>query len=344
LPSWIHDGVGCHKDIEKCSPRGWLDKDRTVKEIAKYAGFMAKEFGGEVDLWATLNEPFAVLIPGYLLPSPGRSNPPAVSLRFAEAKQVFVALVEAHARMYDAVKENDAQDEDGDGKTAEVGVVYSMVPAQPRDPENPLDVEGAKNLFYLYNMAYLNAVAKGDLDADLTGKAVHRDDLADRMDYMGVNYYSPALVQGRTTPFLPELSPLSTFNPASLNVSQVYPRGLYEMVMLVKDTFGLPCYITENGLDHAPAEANGSAFVARHLTWTSRAVKDGADVRGYFFWSLIDNFEWNHGMDMRFGLYAVEKDDPMKLRAPRATASTYAEIVEARAISDALAAKYPEPR
>jgi len=59
LPLWIHDGNACHQSLSTCTARGWLDKDRTVREIAKYAGFVAREFGAEVDLWATENEPFA---------------------------------------------------------------------------------------------------------------------------------------------------------------------------------------------------------------------------------------------------------------------------------------------
>src|SRR5581483_360536 len=109
LPSWIHDAYGCHVDLDKCTKRGWLDHDTILHEIAKYAGFAAREFGGEVDLWATLNEPFtAVVVAGFLLPSESRTNPPGVMLRIPEAKAAAVAMIEAHARMYDAVKANDA--------------------------------------------------------------------------------------------------------------------------------------------------------------------------------------------------------------------------------------------
>src|SRR5262249_1427338 len=134
LPTWIHDGVGCHKNLGTCSPRGWLDKDRTVKEIAKYAGFVAKEFGGEVDLWAAENEPFAVILSGYLFPTADRTNPPAVLLHFPETKQVMTSMIYGHARMYDAIKANDTVDVDGDGKPSFVGLVYSMVPFQAADP------------------------------------------------------------------------------------------------------------------------------------------------------------------------------------------------------------------
>lgn len=341
LPVWIHDAVGCHQAIENCSPRGWLDKDRAVREIAKYAGFVAREFGAEVDRWATLNEPFAVVLPGYLLPSPDRTNPPAVSLRSAEARAVMLGLIEAHARMYDAVKAGDLEDADGDGQRADVGLVYSMSPVKPADPSNPLDVQAAKNVFYLYNMAYLNAVAKGDLDEDLDGVATHRDDLAGRMDYLGINYYTRITVQGTTDPILPELSSLSTFNPLTVQPWEDYPRGLYEMIMIARDELGLPAIITENGAADPTDDGTAPSYLVRHLTWASRAIRDGADLRGYFYWTLMDNYEWNHGMDIRMGLYAVDQADPQKRRTPRQAATVYSSILRAGEIPVELAQKYP---
>lgn len=344
LPSWIHDGVGCHVSFADCAPRGWVDRARTVTEIAKYAGFVARELGADIDLWATLNEPFAVVLPGYLMPSGERSNPPAVTLQHEAARTVMVALIEAHARMYDAVKAGDTGDADGDGQPAVVGLVYNMAPVKPADPQNQLDVQAAENVFYLYNLAFLNATVKGDLDEDLDGQAVHRDDLAGRMDYLGINYYTRSTVEGTADPFIPELSPLSTFNPFSLVLWEDYPRGLYEMVKLVHEDFGVPSIITENGAQDPDDDGTGPSYLVRHLTWASRAARDGFDLRGYFYWTLMDNYEWNHGMDIRMGLYAVDKDDPQKARVPRQAVPAYAAIARAGAIPADLSAKYPAPR
>lgn len=341
LPIWIHDAIGCHQDLAHCSPRGWVDKDKTVAEIAKYAGFCAKEFGGEVDLWATENEPFAVVLPGYLMPTDERSNPPGDTLKLAEAKTVLVGLIEAHARMYDAIKQNDTEDADGDGKPSKVGVVYAMAPFAPADPNDPVDVQGAKNAFYLWNMVYLNAVAKGDLDANLDGTTVHRDDLANRMDYIGINYYTRITVQGQTAPFLAALSPLTTFNLLKLQTYEDYPKGIYEMAMVVKNDLHLPAIVTENGAADPDDDGTAPSYMVRHLTWLSRAIHDGADVSGYFYWTLMDNYEWNHAMTIRMGLYAVDPKDPQKKRVPRQAADVFRQIAEAGAIPDALMKKYP---
>ncbi|MDI1448773.1 family 1 glycosylhydrolase [Polyangium sp. 6x1] len=345
LPAWIHDAVGCHLNLAACSPRGWLDPERTVAEIAKYAGFVAREFGADVDRWATLDDPFAILLSGYIAPSAERSHPPAVAYPSSAAKDVFVTLVEAHARMYDAVKENDAADADGDGKTSDIGLVYAMIPVSPADPASPLDVQAAENMFYLYNLAYLDAVAKGELDEDLVGTSARRADLEDRMDWLGVNYETRATVRGTSGPFLQELTPLGTFDPLEVLRGEEDPRGLHEMLELADRMYGLPLFVTGNGLDHPlDDEDAGPSFLVRHLAWASRAVQDGIDLRGYFFRSLVDDFEWNHGMSRRFGLYAVDAADPQKNRTPRKTAETYGTIAEERRIPPELLVAYPAPR
>ena len=139
LPTWIHDAVACHKSFATCTNKGWVDRERIVREIAKYAGFVAAEFGGEIDLWATLNEPMAVIFPGYLAPGDFRSNPPAVGLQGAAARTAMAAMVEAHARMYDAVKKYDTRAADGTSPPAMVGVVFNVTPMAPNDPANPVE-------------------------------------------------------------------------------------------------------------------------------------------------------------------------------------------------------------
>lgn len=341
LPLWIHDAVGCHQNIKECSPKGWVDRERTVQESAKYAGFLAKEFGGKVDLWATLNEPLAVVLPGYVLPQEDRTNPPAVVLALDEARIVLRALVEAHARMYDAVHAEDEVDALGDGEAAQVGLVYNLAAVHPTDPENPLDTAGQKNLIYLYNELFLDAVIRGELDDNLDGVTEFRPDLEGRMDYLGINYYTRLRVIGTETSSLPDLSPLLTIDPFALNTWDTYPKGLYEVTMWAWERYKLPIYITENG---SPIEGDGEdipRILVEHLTWLARALRDGADVRGYFFWSLIDNYEWNHGLSLRFGLFGLEQGDVTKKRIPRAAVETFSEISGAMAVPDALAAKYP---
>jgi len=343
LPTWIHDGVGCTVDFASCTERGWADPTRTIPEIAKYAGFVAEEFGGEVDWWATENEPFAIVLPGYIFPSASRSNPPALTLRADLAKIVFNALIQAHARMYDAIHAGDTTDADGDGIAADVGLVYAMAPVAPHDPNNMRDVQAAQNVFYLWNMAFLNAVAGGVLDADLTGMGTPQADLAHRMDHLGINYYVRIHVQGSASAALPALSPLTTFNPLSIEQNEIYPRGIYELVTLVHQSFGIPVVITENDAQAVPR--GDLAFEERSLIetlqWLMRASDEGAIVRGYLYWSLMDNYEWNSGTTLHYGLYAVDPHDPTRTRTARPTAPLLARIAHEHTIAADLVAQYP---
>lgn len=346
LPKWIHDGVACHKSPSTCMNRGWLDKDRTVKEFAKYSGFVAREFGGEVDLWATENEPFAVVLPGYLFVTKDRINPPATGFQYDSGRAVLLALIEAHARSYDAVKANDTADANGDGKAAEVGLVYSMTPIKGKTTAR-IDTKAAENLFYLYNTVFLDAVCKGNLDNDLDGRpeVTAREDLTNRMDWLGVNYYGYSIVQGTDSASFPQLSKLTNFNPLALQLFVDEPQGLYELLIHVKDRYGLPAYITETGVGYLGSVATeaetATSWLARHGQISRRAIADGVDLRGFFYWSLIDNFEWNHGMDFHFGLYAVERTDAQKKRTARPAVAAYKTITAANDIPKALSDKYP---
>ena len=349
LPLWIHDGADCHfnyaSDPEACPWKGWLDPN-TITEIAKYAGFVAKEYGGEVDLWATENEPLALPLSGYLEPTLERTNPPGLAFKGKEAREVAINLIEAHARMYDAIKENDTVDADGDGVAAQVGLVLSMAAVQSAGGK-PEDDTAAQNMFYLYDQLYLDATIKGDLDATLSGVTAqtHRADLAGRMDYVGINYYTEITVAGLDGSLLADFSPLLTLDPASpqTNLSVYDPRGLYDMAMFVTRRYHLPIIITENSVQETPHPMPQAQGLVEYLQWLHKAIADGADVRGYFWWTLMDNYEWNHGMapEDEFGLYKVDPNDPKKTRTIRVVGQDYARIAASGAIPTDLLSKYP---
>ncbi len=343
MPTWIHDGIACHEDVASCADRGWLGEERVVRELAKYAGFVAREFGGSVDLWATQNEPFAVVLSAFLQPSQTRSNPPALLLDYEAAKTALRSMVFAHAAMVDAVRENDTADADGDGASSMVGVVHAMAPALPKDPDRDLDRQAAKNTFYIWNLLFLDATARGTFDEDVDGNQTLVDDLAGRMDFIGLNYKMSMRVEGRPTSFLPELSPLLTINPFTLDLSEIHPRGLYEMCHFLQGRYGLPIYITENNgqaLWKGDVELE-KRYVVENLRWVSYAIDQGVDIRGYYYWAFMDNYEWNHGMDIRLGLYAVDPTDPDKTRTPRGIAPLYGEVAGVGKVSGHLAEAYP---
>jgi beta-glucosidase/6-phospho-beta-glucosidase/beta-galactosidase len=342
LPSWLHDAYGCHVDITTCTRRGWLDHDRILHEMAKYAGFVGREFGGEIDRYATLNEPLtAVVLAGFLFQTAQRSNPPGVVLKTGEAKAAYRAMVEAHARVYDAVKAADTVDADGDGVAARVGIVYNLQAVSPDDPTNKQDVTGAGNLAYLENQMFLDGAAKGLFDANLDGAQVQRDDLARRMDFIGVNYYARTIAQGTPSSIFPDVSPLLTFDLLTIKYDYDYPRGIYEVLQFAK-RYGVPLVISETGAADDPPDHMAS-WIVRTLTWVKRAMRAGVPVEGYFVWTLMDNYEWNHGMSIRLGVYAVDKNDPQKGRVARSAVGVYGRIAAAGEIPHDLARAYPAP-
>ena len=347
LPLWIHDGNACNQSLDDCvraGRGGWADprRGRIVGEIAKYAGFVAKEFGGEVDLWATENEPFsAVVVAGYLVATPMRSNPPGLSGLWASvsgAKTAASAMVEAHARMYDAVHANDLADADGDGDAAKVGLVYSYVDLVANGTSAD-DQRVLADAHYFFHDMFMDGIVFGRLDETwdhAPGAAPVRPDLAGRCDFVGVNYYEAFTPKPTILPALSFISPHVTFDLLQ-PFDGAAPRGIGPVLREVAAHYHLPLYVSETG-SVQDDEKKGAAWVVATLGEVKRAIADGVDVRGYFTWTLMDNYEWNHGSSIRMGLYAV--DPATKERRLREAGRAFAEAARARDVTPALEARY----
>lgn len=319
LPLWVHDGVECHPDPFDCEASGWVDKDRIVPWIGLYAAFLGQEFGAEVDTWFTLNEPFATTLSGYFAPGEDRSAPPGVSFDEAATVAVMLHQIEGHAAMADAVRSHDTVDASGDGKEVRVGIVLNMVDIVPSDPESELDLQGAEHMDYLYHRVYVDALTTGAWDPDLDGVVDEtRADLADRLDLLGINYYNEVVVTGLPIALAESVPTMDFFPEFSWDPG---PDGLGAVVHRAAD-FGLPIMVTENGTPHV--EEQGVEVLEGHLASLHAAMRAGAQVEGYMYWSFVDNYEWNHGFDLRFGLY--ELDPTTKARIPRPVRDRFAEI------------------
>lgn len=306
LPLWMHDGKACHDNLTFCETRGWLDRDKMLKHIALFSGYVAREYGAEVDLWGTINEPFAVALAGYLSPGPDRTNPPGVFGAIEEGISVVFHMMEAHCRMYDAVHTEDKVDADGDGVAASVGIVANLAAVAPSDPNNPQHVALVPHADYVYNRVFLNAITKGEMDRNLDGVievAEKHDDMVGRLDFLGVNYYTQLKIGPQPFPLAPQYK-LFDFLPDT-NLFSNYPQGLYEVSKLAAE-YGYPIYITENGTGDNK-QTSWQNFVQPHLLWLHKAISEGVLVKGYFYWTLMDNYEWNHGVHVfKMGLYDVD--------------------------------------
>lgn len=371
LPLWLHDPIEVRDAFAAVNPltggvpagitrAGWLDS-AIVDEFTKFAAYAGWKFGDQVDFWATLNEPVVVLVSGFVnAPGVGGNFPPGV-FNFAAVVQAIGNLVTAHARGYDALHAWDTEDADGDGIPVQVGVVHNMVAFHPTNPASANDVAGAAHADYLFNRIFPTAITTGRFDANLDGDTDDpgeiRPDLAGRADFLGVNYYLRATATGlgfSVTPlvplfdFLPVLSYQTPHNPSAPPCPssctdfgwEIYPQGLRE-VLTFAGTLGVPIYITENGLADA-ADTKRAQYLYDHLATLQAAIADGvADVRGYFHWSLTDNFEWASGYYPKFGAFAYQPVTGTRKRRPGTKPLRI--IAHANAITNALQAKYGGP-
>jgi len=337
LPTWIHDPIGVRAAFaglgpddpipNGLAPAGWIDA-ATAAEFEKFAAYAAWKLGDLVDLWATINEPMVVATSGFLNAEGIAANFPPGILSFTALRAAVLNEIEGHVRAYEAIKAWDGEDADQDGQAASVGVVKNIPVFEPFLISSEADRIAAEHANYLFNRVYLNATILGDVDANLDGvidPGEHRVEYEGKMDFVGLNYYQRAQalsLGGPVTPTIPlfDFAPLLEYQ-APLNPdaplpcpvgrhcseigSEIYPAGIGKALAIAGD-YGLPVYVTENGIADADDDQRGQ-YLILHLYNVARAIRDGvADVRGYFHWSLFDNYEWNRGYAAKFGLYSVD--------------------------------------
>ncbi len=329
LPTYIDDYT---KDW---MTTGWM-RPGIVGDLGAWASFAAQEFGSEVGLWVTLNEPLTNLQAGFI----DGDQPPAQMNDFEQLLTAFGAMVHAHAAMYDAIHKV--------SPTAKVSIAQDVHLYYPEDPKRSLDVASAKKYFYLADAVFLNAIVHGDLDANWNGKidgGEPKNDptLRGRVDYVGLNYYGFSIVQGIYG--YPYVGGVTLSDSADHGLPKndlgwdLYPRGFGEAIDFA-GSYGVPVIVTENGLADA-TDQNRPRFLAEHLAELAAKIHAGANVLGYFHWAAIDNFEWTSGFCPRFGLYSVDYTDPKRARTARGSAKLYRSIIDAGQVTDAVLAAQP---
>jgi beta-glucosidase/6-phospho-beta-glucosidase/beta-galactosidase len=262
------------------------------------------------------------------------SFPPGVILNITRALAVARSEARGHGKCFDAIKAADTIDADGDGKPSMVGIVHNTPAVEPEDPTYDDDVAAAARVRYVNNAWMLNAVVRGDWDDDFDGNYDGPNDkradpsLVGRSDYLGINYYSAiwAGVNGLQIPVVNASireDHLPSGRPKTDFYLDVYPKGL-RVVLDEARGYGLPIVITENGIADSN-DSNRARFLLEHLYEVGRAKADGIDIRGYIYWSLLDNFEWASGFCPRFGLHSVDR--ATGARTPRASLDVFSKIV-----------------
>jgi len=322
---------------------GWTNRD-TASRFAEYAARAVEALGDRVAGWITLNEPWCSAFLGYAagIHAPGRRDP-AASLAAAHHLNLAHGLAVPEIRR---AASNDptvaitlnlhvvrpAEDEDGGGEAVRrVDAIGNRIFLDPvlhgRYPQDLLDDQRAISDF--------GFVRPGDLEL------IHQP-----IDLLGVNYYStsrvrlapgapgsPAFPSTAGIEWLPEPGPLTEMG------WNIDPSGLEELLVRSHEEFGIPLAVTENGAAFPDRVTDGAVhdparidYLHRHLAACRRAIDRGVDLRGYFVWSLLDNFEWSFGFSKRFGIVRV--DYATQERIPKDSARWFAEVAATRALPD----------
>ena len=311
---------------------GWLNPD-VAGWFAEYADVVFRALDDRVSMWTTLNEPWVVADGGYLW---GKLAPGHRSL--FEAPIASHNLLRAHAEAVRAYR--------AAGRNA-IGLVVNLEPKYPAS-QRPEDLAAAARADAYMNRQYLDPVFLGRYPEELSGifgeawpdftpSAV--EPIREPIDFLGVNYYTRGVTRDK-----PSARPVRSCSVKQKRRTytetgwEVFPRGLTDTLVLVRERYGgIPLYVTENGAAfYDPPTAEGGvlddplrvAYLREHLRAAQAALEQGIDLRGYFAWSLLDNFEWNHGYSKRFGI--VHVDYETQRRTLKSSARFYAEVIRTR--------------
>jgi len=322
---------------------GWATRDIT-EIFADYAGRAGEAFGDRVHRWITVNEPWVVAHVGY---RDGRHAPGIKDPKQAVAANHHLLL--AHGRAVTALRA-------ASPSPAQVGITLNLAVVRP---VSPAAADLAAELDARHNGAYLGPLLRGAYPERLTSEfsparvpgLVHDGDfdlITAPIDFLGVNFYAPAYVGIR-----PDGEPRHGEQLIGPDEVLVQPEGMpvtamnwlvdssaiYELMTRVRDeTNGLPLYITENGSawydyvtqDGTVEDYERLQYLRDHLTALHEAIEHGVNLRGYFAWSLLDNFEWAEGYAKRFGLVFV--DFGTQKRIIKRSGEFYAAVTRANAV------------
>ncbi|OYT71299.1 MAG: beta-glucosidase [Armatimonadetes bacterium JP3_11] len=314
-------------ELQDCG--GWANRD-CAKWFADYACFMFRELGDRVPLWATLNEPWVVMALGYLW----GQHAPGMRDIGAAAKAGHHLLL-GHGKAVQAFRAQGLPN-------ARIGIVTNLGPQQPAS-DSPQDQMVAALWHNFINRYFLDPIFRGEYPdtvinfiGEFAPKAAPDDMriIQSQIDFLGVNYYTRnVLAYDASDP----IGSRTVFQEGKLHTEmgwEVYPEGLYEILKWVYEEYGeIPLYITENGAAF-PDTPNPQGevddplrvdYIRTHLEQAHRAIREGVPLKGYFYWSLMDNFEWAFGYSKRFGLLYV--DFETQKRTMKSSGRWYAEFI-----------------
>lgn len=298
---------------------GWRNRD-IAGWFADFTRLIMGRIGDRVHAAAPINEPWCVAWLSHYL---GQHAPGLRDIRAAARAMHHVLL--AHGRAIQVMRDLGMRN---------LGAITNHEYVLPADSTEEA-AKAARLYDGIYNRWFLSGIHSGTYPADVVaGLEPHlpagwQDDMksiAQPVDWAGINYYTRKMVRPGPSGLFGDFTESTGDLPQTTMGWEIYPDGLHDMITRISQAYarGIPLYVTENGMSAADALRGGQVndraridYLNGHLGAVRRAIKDGADVRGYFVWSLLDNFEWALGYDKRFGL--VHVDFQTQERIPKAS-------------------------
>ncbi|HEX7155030.1 MAG TPA: GH1 family beta-glucosidase [Thermoanaerobaculia bacterium] len=313
---------------------GWLNRD-IADWFADYAQVCYRSLDDRVKMWATLNEPWVVSDGGYLhgALAPGHKND-------FEAPLASHNLLRSHAKAMAAYRANYSN---------QIGIVVNLEPKYAVSQSDE-DLAATRRADAYMNRQYLDPLFFGEYPPemrDMFGEAwpefpsADFQELRQPVDFLGINYYTRGLTKADPNNRIERATRVKNPRAAYSETSwEVFPQGLTDILTWTTERYGkLPLYITENGAAFydPPVAENGRIddplridYYRKHLNAVLDAIEAGADIRGYFAWSLLDNFEWSLGYSKRFGI--VHVDYSTQVRTPKESAKFYSGVIKANGL------------
>lgn len=329
---------------------GWPER-ATAYRFADYAARIHERLADRVRFWTTLNEPWCSAFLGYAQGrhAPGRQD-------HAAAMRAAHHLLLGHGLAVERMRTHD--------RNSALGITLNLFPVDAAS-DSAADRDAARRVDGLANRLFLDPLLRGRYPADVledvhpvtdSSYILDGDErlIAQPLDVLGINYYTRHVVRSGSQPRVwapgreptawvasSDVEPASRCLPTTDMDWEIDPDGLYEVLTRVYREYGpIPLYVTENGAafgdEPGPAgkvcDPDRIRYLDRHFRAAHRAIADGVDLRGYFVWSMMDNYEWALGYSKRFGLIYV--DYPTQRRIPKDSARWYAQVTRSNGIGE----------
>ena len=308
FPRWLAD-------------KGGWEWEGTPNAFANYADLVRKKIAPEAGSFVTINEPFVNILSGYLM----GLTPPGKKISVNELIKPITGLLKSHAevaRRFHAVSSNQTQ-----SRHLEVGMAHHLRIIAPKNEWNPLDVLIANTLNPIWNWSIPDALETGEFKISILGlidQTLKIPNLAHTQDFIGINYYTRT--QFSFEDAWANLTGKGDPNAVNQQMKpenwEYYPQGLETLIKEANQKYAdRPIWITENGLSSTKLgieDGDRVQYLKDHLQSVLNAIHAGAKVRGYCYWSLMDNFEWIYGYQQHFGLF--ETDYELAQLKPRKSA------------------------